>query len=120
MTDLQVAAIPEAAQSVSFVTDMAGTFTVKLEVADLDGAGNEMLRSRADLVNVISRTVSSGGSGGISTSGSSSSCDLGCAAQAAEVASDTWTAGDLAGGFGLLALPVLVALWQRKRGEDEV
>ena len=62
VTDLQGAAIPEAAQSVSFVTDMAGTFTVKLEVADLDGAGNEMLRSRADLVNVISRTVSSGGS----------------------------------------------------------
>ncbi len=106
---LSGASIASAAVSPSFPADAAGVFTASLEVYDGEN------RSAPDLVVINVRDNSSGGISSGGTSGSSGSSDcLDCGAYG-DVASNAWTAGDLASGLGLLVLPVFVALWQRRR-----
>lgn len=108
-TTLSGVSIPAAAVSPTFVADQAGIFTATLEVSDGE------FTSSPDLVMITARDPSSGG-GGTTGGGSSSSSDcLDCGAYAEGVAMSAWTAGDLASGFGLLVMPVFVALWQRRR-----
>lgn len=103
---LSGASLPAAAVSPTFVADQPGLYTIQLIVND------GQLSSQPDLITVNSTDPSGGVSGG----GSSSSSDcLSCAAEAGGVASNAWSAGDVAGGFGLLGLPVLLVAFRKRR-----
>lgn len=102
--------IPSTAVSPSFIADVAGIFTIELVVSD------GQLQSQPDLLSI---TVTDSTTGGGSSGGGSSSSDcLDCAAEAGGVAQASWTSGGLASSFGLLGLPFLVVLWQRRREDD--
>lgn len=104
---LSGASLPAAAVSPTFVADQPGLYTVRLIVND------GLLDSQPDIVSISSTDPGSGASGG---GGSSSSNCLGCAAEAGGVAANAWTTGDVAGGFGLLGLPVLLVAFRKRKG----
>jgi hypothetical protein len=105
----------QPAISPRFSPDVAGVYQIQLIVEDDSGE-----RSAPDVVIIVARDQSGGSVGG-SASGSSSSSGgdcLSCAEELGEDASIVWTAGDAAGGFGLLALPLLALLTYRKSDDD--
>lgn len=103
---LSGASIPAAAVNPTFVADQPGLYTIRLIVND------GQIDSQPDIVSISSTDPGSGASGG----GSSSSSDcLSCAAEAGGITSNAWTTGDVAGGFGLLGLPVLLVAFRKRK-----
>ncbi len=103
---LSGASLPAAAVSPTFVADQPGLYTIRLIVND------GLLDSQPDIVSISSTDPGSGASGG---GGSSSSDCLSCAAEAGGITSNAWTTGDVAGGFGLLGLPVLLVAFRKRK-----
>jgi hypothetical protein len=90
-----------------FTADQAGVFTIQLTVSD------GLLDSTPDLVSITVEDPNSGtGTGG--NSGGSSDC-LDCSAEAERELARRWSAGDAASSLGLLALPFVSLLIQRRR-----
>ncbi|MCB9680281.1 MAG: PKD domain-containing protein [Alphaproteobacteria bacterium] len=102
--------IPQAAVTPTFLADMSGIFTLKLVVSDGE------LDSQPDLVTITVNASTPPTTGG----GSSSSSDcLSCAAHVdGVVGGGQWSAGGMASSFGILVLPMFLALYHRRRDDE--
>ncbi len=104
--------VPSTADRPYFIPDASGLYSIELKVEDDAG-----LQSPADTVGITSRDCSQGSTSS-STSSSSSSC-LSCAADlatdSASASAARFRTGGLAASWGLLALPMFILLYNRKR-----